>query len=251
MEKIIKEAYVKFNSYSNFSIVILVYNEAENIGKTIRDLYEVVIKKIPNSKLIVTEDGSTDGTKEILIELKKQIPFILISSDKRKGYTKAFKDALGLAKSPLIFFSDSDGQHDPGDILKLLKEINDNDILGGYKSPRHDRLHRIIISKVYNFIIGILFGLWMKDIDSGFKLIRKEVVDTILPKIDTMEYCVMSEFVLKAYLEGFKIKEIPVVHFPRKSGVSNIFHPSILPSIIIKLLKDLLIIRCNYKGNSA
>ena len=141
----------------------------------------------------------------------------LISGRERKGYTKAFKDALSIAKTELIFFSDSDGQHDPTDVFKWLKEMDENDIVGGYKYPRRDPAYRIAISKIYNFLIYLLFGLKMRDIDSGFKVIKKKVIDSMLSEVTEMKYCVMSEFVLKAYLAGYRIGEVPVRHYPRKS----------------------------------
>jgi glycosyltransferase involved in cell wall biosynthesis len=235
------------NTNSRLTIVIPVYNEALIIKTVIRDIYEKVIKKIPGTKFIVAEDGSVDGTKEILHKLNEEIPFDLISSEERKGYTAAFIDVLGIPKTELIFFSDSDGQHDPADIFKLLKEIDKNDIVSGYKMPRHDPRHRVIISKMYNFLLFILFWLKMKDIDSGFKLIKRKVIEDILKDGLSFKYCVMSEFILKAHLKGYKIKEIPVTHYPRKYGTTGIFRPNKLPSIIFGLLKDIIKIKLTYQ----
>lgn len=231
------------NNISNLSVIMPVYNEADVIESVIMDFYKKVVEKIPNTKLIIAEDGSTDGTKEILNALSKKIPFALISTKERKGYTQVFKDALRIADTELIFFSDSDGQHEPNDIFKLLRELNRNDIVSGYKFPRRDPLHRIIISNVYNYLIYLLFGLQMKDIDSGFKLIKKEVIDNVLSEVVSFKHCIMSEFVLKAYLSGYKIKEVPVNHYPRKSGNTAIFAPKKLPLIISSLIRNLLKIK--------
>ena len=83
----------------------------------------------------------------------------------------------------------------------------------------------------------------MKDIDSGFKLIKKEVIDSVLSDVSLFQYCVMSEFILKAHLAGFKIKEVPVKHFARKSGKTAIFHPLKLPSIVLGLIKNLITLK--------
>ncbi len=232
--------------YGSLSVVIPVYNEAGVIEEVVRDFNEKVIKKIPDTRFIIAEDGSTDGTKEILSRLNKEILFKLVSGKERKGYAKAFKDALSAVETEFIFFSDSDGQHDPQDIFKLIEEIGDNDIVGGYKSPRRDPILRIIISKAYNSLVYLLFGLKLRDIDSGFKLIRKNVVDNILEDITSMQYCVMSEFILKAYLCGYKIKEIPVTHYSRKSGKTGIFSLTALPRIITKVIRSLFKIKFSY-----
>ncbi len=232
---------------ADFSLIMPVYNEAGVIEEVIKDLYVIVIKKKPDSKFIIMEDGSDDGTKDILKKLNQKIPFMLVSGKNRKGYTKAFKDALKMAKTEFIFFSDSDGQHNPCDVLRMLNEIDGFDIVSGYKYPRRDPFYRLVMSKIYNFLFFVLFGLKMKDINSGFKLIRKNVVDDILSDIQDMQHCVMSEFIIKSFLSGYKIKEIGVEHFPRKHGSTNIFNPAKLPFIIAGVIKSLVRIKLNYR----
>ena len=85
----------------------------------------------------------------------------------------------------------------------------------------------------------------MQDIDSGFKLIRKKVINSVLDDVTDFDYCVMSEFILKAYLAGYRIKEVPVSHYPRESGMTTIFSPTKLPMIIIGLIENLLKIKFN------
>jgi len=230
------------------TIVIPVYNEAKVIEEVIRGFYTKVMRRLENAELLIAEDGSTDGTKTILARLKEEIPFTLVTGETRKGYTRAFKDALSIPKTGLIFFSDSDAQHDPEDIFALLQTIEGQDIVSGYKSPRKDPLHRIILSLGYNGLINLLFGLKMKDIDSGFKLIRREVIDAVLPSVKSFNYCVMSEFILRANLAGYRIKEVPVKHFARKAGGTAIFQPAKLPGIVLGLIKNLIELKTS-EGN--
>jgi len=222
------------------TIIIPVYNEAGIIEHVVRDFYEKIARKMPHAQFVIVEDGSADGTKEILKKLQKELPFTLVSTATRKGYSKAFYDALKLVRTELVFFSDSDGQHEPGDVYKLLEKIGEYDIVGGYKHPRCDPVYRAILSKGYNFLIQLLFGLNMRDIDSGFKVIKKTVIDDVLKDPLRFDYCVMSEFVLKAHLSGYKITEMPVSHYPRKTGGSTIFTPGRLPGIIAGVVKGLL-----------
>jgi len=230
----------------NFSIVMPVYNEAPVIEKVIADFHAIVIKNEPGFKLIVMEDGSNDGTKDILNELNRKIPFTLITTKGRKGYTRAFRDALKIAGTDLVFFTDSDGQHNPHDVFKMLAELGAFDIVSGCKCPRRDPFHRRFMSKIYNNFFFLLFGLKVKDINSGFKLIRKKVVDDILPEVQDMRHCVMSEFILKSFLRGYRIKEVPVDHFPRPQGSTNIFKPKELPFIIAGIIRSLLRIKLRY-----
>ncbi len=105
------------------SVVLLAHNEAGIIEKVVRDCDAEVIIKLRGSVLVIAEDGSTDGTKEILDKLSKELPLTITSATNKRGYTKAMKAAFELAKNDLIFFNDADGQHDPRDFWKLAEQI--------------------------------------------------------------------------------------------------------------------------------
>ena len=230
------------------TLIMPVYNEVRTIEKVLRDFHAALMPCGIPVTMMVAEDGSQDGTKELLLRLQKEIPFTLISAPGRKGYTQAFKEALALARTPWVLFSDSDGQHDPQDIHKLLNAAAGYDIISGCKTPRRDPFHRRILSSGYNRLIGLCFGLRMRDIDSGFKLIRRGVIDRILPQLRYMRYCVMSEFILRAHLSGYRIKEIPVCHYPRPAGETAIFRPERLPGIVWGLLCGLIKIKLEYRN---
>ena len=172
------------------SILILVYNEAESIRKVIEEIQAKVSSKLTDCEFIVAEDGSTDGTKEMLNEIAKNIPIRLVSGKVRKGYTKALIDGMKLARNEIIFFSDSDGQHDPDDFWKLLEKIDEYDLVIGRKVDRVDPAYRVLISRVFNFIIGMMFGVWLHDINCGFRLLRKKVAEDVLSKGLNFKYCV-------------------------------------------------------------
>ena len=128
------------------SIVIAVYNEADTLEKEVRRIYDVILSKIPNSELIIAEDGSTDGSKEIIKTLVKELGIVHSTSIERKGYTKALRDAFKITKSPLIFFSDTGNKHNPEDFWKLYPHINEFDLIIGKKSNRKDQLYRQILT---------------------------------------------------------------------------------------------------------
>lgn len=225
------------------SLVIPVYNEHEVIEKVIRDFYSKVISKLPNSEFIIAEDGSNDGTKEILSTIAKEIPITLIMGESRKGYTKAVKDALRLPKTDLVFFSDSDGQQEPDDFWNLLENIKGNDIVVGYKHPRNDPFLRVLISKIYQIVNFALFGIKLNDINCGFRLIRRNVIEDILNDINLLPNFVSSEFILRAYLKGYKIKEVPVKHYQREFGESRGLPWKKIPIEVVKLIHGLIILK--------
>jgi glycosyltransferase involved in cell wall biosynthesis len=227
------------------SLVIPVHNEAEIIGDVIKNYYEEVISKIPGSEFIIAEDGSTDGTKEILKKIAEVIPIKLILSDQRKGYAMAVWDAFKLAENDIVFFSDSDGQHSPADFWKMIPFIEDFDIITGYKYPRKDSLFRRVISFIMNHIVWMLFGILLHDINCGFRVMKKEVVNSVLKDRMISDF-ISTEFVIRVHQKGYRVVEIPVRHYSRPFGDSKWLSPLKLPKIIGKLLLNLLTIRVEF-----
>lgn len=121
---------------TSISIVMLVYNEAEIIETVIRDYYDKVYRKLENAEFIVAEDGSADGTKDILARLAAELDIKLVSGEARKGYVKAYRDAAALPCKDVIFFTDSSGKHFPEDFWQMYPLLERNDIVSGRKVKR-------------------------------------------------------------------------------------------------------------------
>lgn len=230
------------------SVVIPVYNEAEVIERVVRDFHAKVVSKMPGSELIVAEDGSTDGTKEILARLAAELPIRLVSGQERKGYTRAVKDALKLPQNDLVLFSDSDGQQEPDDFWPMLEKMKDYDLIVGYKHPRRDPLFRLILSRFFQVLNRLLFGVKFHDINCGFRLIRKKVIDDVLPEINLLPQFISSEFVLRAVAKGYRVCEMPVRHYPREFGGSRGLPVKRLPKEIWRLVVGLFRLRKEFKG---
>jgi glycosyltransferase involved in cell wall biosynthesis len=197
------------------SLIMLVHNEAETIEAVIRSYYQQIIAKLPGSEFIIAEDGSTDGTKEILDRLTKELNLRLISGQERKGYANAFRQALTYPKNEIIFLSDSGGKHEPADFWKLYSKINEADLVIGVKTNREDSRFRRLLTWGYNKIINLYFGSNFHDIDSGFRLVKKSMVDKISKKPWLFKELIASEFTLRLWGQGSKIAEVPVTYHAR------------------------------------
>jgi glycosyltransferase involved in cell wall biosynthesis len=218
---------------SNISIIFPAYNEEENIEKAVRNCLSVLEKFISqkNYEIIVVDDGSKDKTGKIADELqKKYVKHVkVIHHQKNKGYASALRSGFQNSRYELIFYTDADNQfeiEELKDVVPLIKET-DVDVVVGYRKNRKDPLHRLFISQGYNFLIRILLGIKVKDVDCSFKLFKREVLRDI--EIKHEGWLVDTEILAKAIKKGYKIKEIPVTHYPRKKGtstlsVSSIFH---------------------------
>lgn len=197
------------------------YNEEKNIERTISKVVPVLEKLAKNYEILIIDDGSKDNTAKVVKKLGKKYKKVrLIQHEKNKGYGAALSTGLYSSKYPLIVFSDADGQFkfsELSDFIKTQKQTN-ADLVIGYYRKRKVSFFRILNSKIWEFIVWMLLGLKVRDIDCGFKLIKKKVVDTI-PKLEAQRGAFIStEFLVKAKQAGFKIVEIPVTHLERKEG---------------------------------
>lgn len=221
------------------SVFLPAFNEGENIKDVVLKTRSVLQKVAGKWEIIVINDGSSDNTKEIVTALAKEDSGIrLINHDENKGYGASFKSGLYNSKYEWISFIDSDGQFDFAEIANFLdkqKETGADLVIGYYKKRQVSKL-KILTSKIWELAIFILFGLKVHDIDCGFKLISKKVVDKI-PHLESERGAfISSEFLIKAKRSGFKIVEVPVTHYPRLKGIGTGRNLN----VIIKSFVDLL-----------
>jgi glycosyltransferase involved in cell wall biosynthesis len=227
------------------SVVLPVYNEAATIERVLRDLDAKVVSRLADVEWVVAEDGSTDGTREILSALAPELGFRLVSGPERKGYTRAVKDALALATKPWIFFSDSDGQQEPEDFFLLARALEESggDIATGVKTPRRDPWPRIALSRGLALAERLVLGAPFRDANCGFRLMRTAVVRELLPRTGKLPQFVNAEILLRARAAGCRIIEVEVHHYARTEGGSRGLPPARIPREVGRLLRGLLELR--------
>lgn len=231
----------------SISIVMLVYNEVEIIEKVIRDYYDNVFVKLEDAEFIVAEDGSTDGTKEILDRLSKELNIRLVSGTARKGYVQAYKDSIRLPEKNYIFFTDSSGKHYPEDFWDMYPYLEKYDIVSGYKVKRKDPFYRIVMTKVFNGLVNLYFGTKFRDIDSGFKIIRTEAMKDILDDNWICTDLISFENMVRLSYRGYTVKEIPVRHRPRENGPSRGLPLKKIPKVIKMVLSNFKAVKFDAK----
>ena len=220
------------------SVILPAYNEAANIKEVIFDYFETIVSKL-NSNLVVAEDGSTDGTKEILLSIINDIPMNLFSEPKRKGYANGVKDALKKCEGEWIFFSDSDGQYLSSDFWRLWNQRDSYDLIIGRKLRRSEGFHRSVLARGFHIVANSMFGLDLHDADCGFRLFRRDLAYSVGDEVKFLEYSFWAEFTIRASLMGLSVCEVPITHANRVHGESQIYKPSKIPLIILKQLKGL------------
>ena len=218
------------------SIVMPVYNEEEILERTVREHYSEIIETLPGSEFIIVDDCSKDSSPEILKRLVKELTGIKVLRPKENGgHGKALRLAFENASCKLIFHTDSDYQNNPKDFWKLYEEIENADMVIGCRASRHDPLHRLVITRLVRLVNVLTFGVYLKDANSPFKLIKSECLTECLKSIDPQAFAPSILLSLTAKWKGYKLKEIAVEHFERKTGKVSIANWRIVKACLISL----------------
>lgn len=199
------------------SIVIPVFNEEDNLRLLATELIEVLQSLKRPWEILFIDDGSTDGSLQVLKELQEQFPHVrIITFYKNWGQTAAFDAGFKLAKGEVIVTMDADLQNDPSDIPKLLDKIGEYDAVCGWRHQRNDPFIKRCSSSIANFVRNKLSEEAIADVGCSLKAFRGETVKKL--KL----YNGMHRFfptLIK--MEGGKVIEIKVNHRPRKYGSSK------------------------------
>lgn len=208
----------------NISAFFPCYNDAGTIASMV-ELATLTLKKVArNFEVIVIDDGSQDQSHEILKELAKKNPYLVLVFHKiNRGYGGALISGFKAAKYDFIFYTDGDFQYDVSELIKLVEKISVKvDIVQGYKIKRHDPWYRILIGDLYNFGVKFMFDIKIRDVDCDFRLIRKSVLEKV--KLERLSGVITVEMVKKIQDANFKFKEVPVSHYNRAWGSSQFFN---------------------------
>lgn len=217
-------------------MILIAYNEAEVIEREVEGFYREVVEKLPGSELIVAEDGSTDGTSEILRALADRLPIRLVQGPQRKGYKLALLDALELPRHEWVLFSDTGGKFNPEDFWKLEPWRDGFDLIVAVKVSRKDQRYRQLMTRVFNSLISRYFGFRVRDIDSGFRLYRRDLARAITGKKLIFRDLINAEITLRMLAAGAHLKEIPVVATARPNQ-SRGMPPKRIPAVICHILR--------------
>ena len=197
------------------SFVIPTYNEEESL----KELYTQIVENISatgnNYEIIFVDDGSTDGSFEVLKDLREQDDKVRVIQFRRNyGKAAALEVGFSNAEGEIIFTLDADLQDDPTEIPRFLEKLDEGyDMVIGWKFPRLDPITKTAPSKLFNATLRSTTGLNIHENNSGYKAMRRVVAE------EMTLYGEMHRFIPAiAHWRGFKVTEIKVKHHPRKFG---------------------------------
>ena len=220
-----------------YSVVVPFHNEQESVRELYQQLSAVMTNRYEPVELVFIDDHSTDSTSEVLNELAKSDPRVVVIRLKRNyGQTVALAAGFDYAEGEVIISMDGDLQHDPSDIAKMLAAFEETgcDIVSGWRKKRVDSfLLRRAPSRVANWLMSKLSGVDIHDFGTTFKVYRKDTIKQI--KL----YGEMHRFIpALASWNGATIVEVPIKNIERTDGRS---HYGL--SRTVRVLFDLLTIR--------
>ncbi|MFH1593502.1 MAG: glycosyltransferase family 2 protein [Candidatus Omnitrophota bacterium] len=222
---------------SGVSFVIPMYNERETVSDTITKITEVAKGLTDNYEIIIANDGSSDGSGSVVDAIAKRDPFVRpLHLAKNTKFGGAFSAGLKKARNEIIIYTDSDLPINISDIENALSILKEADAVTAYsKVKKGETLKRVIISKVYNFLIQSLFRTGIKDINSGFKIYRKKIFSDM--KLTSKSPFIDVEIFLNAKKKGYVIKQYPIVFKHRKAGKSYISRPAVILATMMDMLR--------------
>lgn len=223
-------------------VIIPTYNESENIGKLIGELYTLYAGELD---ILVIDDNSPDGTSAIVASLQEKIAGLCLIRRERKlglgtAYIRGFRYALDKGYRYIIEM-DADFSHDPKIIRQFIDaiELEPGLVIGSrYMNNTVNvvnwPLGRLILSRMASFYTGIITGMPVDDPTSGYKCFSSEVLRSLdLEKINSQGYSFQIEMNYRVWKKGYAIREIPIVFVDRSVGKSKMTKKNIREAIWI------------------
>lgn len=197
------------------SVIIPVYNEVESI--------ETIIQRVQATQLaheiILVDDGSKDGTRDILKTLDGKKGLRVILHEKNQGKGAAVRTGMAAAQGDVLLIQDADLEYDPRDYPELLKPIEEGLADVVYGSRFLGRAHRVtmfwhmVANKSLTLMTNILYDTILTDMETGYKVFRKEVIEGMVIRANSFNF--EPEFTAKILKRKYRIFEVPITFNPR------------------------------------
>jgi len=197
------------------SVLVPARDEAENLPEFMRQARAAFESNPQRYEVVVVDDGSVDGTWEVLEQLSREYPFLRrVRHGVRRGIADALRTGYLNSRGSVLVFYPADLQYKPEDIPRLVEPIlsGQSDIVAGYKEGKYEKA---FVSGIYNRLSRSLFKVGVRDLNS-VKAYRREVMDALPNRPDWHRYMVVM-----AAAEGFTVSEVPVPLYPRAAGHSK------------------------------
>lgn len=232
---------MQIQSKPTFSIVVPLFNEEENVDLLVQTIFSHIGTNPQFLEIILVDDGSRDETAWRALKLADQNERIrLIRHENNQGLGAAIRTGLKAVKGDLVLYTDADLPFDFGLIPQLISEAGEGCVVAGYRLNRGEGARRLILTKGYNALIRLFFGLSLRDVNFACKIMPKSLLQKATFNSDGSFIDV--EILLESRRLGLTINEQPLVYYPRARGLSTLSRPR----VILYILKEML----NYRSTA-
>ena len=219
------------------TLVIPAYNEEGSLRKCVHETHAFLCAAIEEFEIIIVDDGSTDSTWDIARELSRRLKDVSAERhETNMGIGAAIRTGIEAARRDIVFYLPADNQMDIRELPLFLEGIRDADIVSGRRVNRVVGLKRLMLSKIYNRMFSLIYGITVHDL-GWLKLMRRSTAQSL--KLTSHSASIDVEILVKAKRLGLKVKEIQVHEMPRTAGEAK----GAKMLRVIKLFFDVLLIK--------
>jgi len=203
----------------SISLVLPAYNEAENIEPMVEEATPALAANADDYEIIVVNDGSADDTAGVTRRVMERDPHVrLVDHPVNQGFGAAVFSGFTSAEKDWIFYTDADRQFVLSELENFVPYMDDYDLIAGYRAPRRDPFMRVLYGKGWSMLCTLTFGYTVRDVDCGFKLLRREIIQELADDIASRGATFSIEWLVRAKRAGYRFVELPVTHQPRVAG---------------------------------
>lgn len=203
----------------SISLVLPAYNEAENIEPVVEEATPALQAVADDYEIVVVDDGSKDDTAGVTRRIMERDPHVrLVQHAVNQGFGASVLSGFVNARKEWIFYTDADRQFVLSDLQKFVPSMEHADLIAGYRAPRRDPFLRVLYGKGWSLLCTLLFGYTVRDVDCGFKLFRRSIVEELASKVASRGATFSIEWLVRAKRAGYRFAELPVNHRPRVAG---------------------------------
>ncbi len=206
-------------------IVIPAYNEEENIRQVVDEWYPIAVMAGEESRLVIMNDGSRDGTLSVLKAEQEKRPQLIVKDKENSGHgptiLAGYKYALSQG-ADYVFQTDSDGQTRPEEFQEFYRCRRHYDMVIGSRKGRQDGLSRVIVTKVLKLVVFLCFHVWVEDANTPYRLMKAETLKREIRYVPA-DYFLTNVLLTVAFTKHKRsIRYIPITFRPRQGGINSI-----------------------------